>query len=114
MLLAVLFLLAAAALFFWTVTYFTGSAESVVISVPGEKTGEYDLAFDHEISVCGGSNIVQIKDGRVFMKSASCKNQYCVNHAPIEKGNEQIVCLPNQVLVQITEGRESEIDIVAN
>ena len=34
--------------------------------------------------------------------------------APIEKGNEQIVCLPNQVLVQITEGRESEIDIVAN
>lgn len=48
------------------------------------------------------------------MKSADCKNQHCVLHAPIRYGNEQIVCLPNKVLVEIEDNGESEIDTVAN
>lgn len=112
--LAVLFLAAAAAVLAWSVSYFTGGADSVVITAHGEIVGEYSLSEDREISVGDGSNVIAVKDGTVFMKSADCKNQHCVNHAPISRGNEQIVCLPNKVLVEITDNGESEIDTVAN
>lgn len=113
-LLAVLFIIAAIVLFIWSVNYFTEGGESVVISSQGKPVGAYDISEDREIVVDGGNNVVMIEGGKVYMKSASCKNQYCVEHAPISNGNEQIVCLPNKVLVEITDNGESEIDIVAN
>lgn len=48
-----------------------------------------------------GTNTVVIKDGEVYMESASCKNQICVNTGKISKKGESIVCLPNKVIVEI-------------
>ena len=70
--LAVLFLAAAAAVLAWSVSYFTGGADSVVITAHGEIVGEYSLSEDREISVGDGSNVIAVKDGTVFMKSAAC------------------------------------------
>lgn len=47
------------------------------------------------------SNIIKIENGKVFVESADCANQICVNHKPISKEKESIVCLPNKVLVEI-------------
>ena len=112
--LAVFFIAAAAAVLVWSLGYFGGSADSVVITAHGETVGVYSLSENREIVVDGGGNVVVIENGAVYMKSADCKNQHCVLHAPIRYGNEQIVCLPNKVLVEIEDNGESEIDTVAN
>lgn len=63
----------------------------------------------------GDVNIAVIEDGKVYMDRAGCDNQHCVNHQKISRGNEQIVCLPNKVILQIVDNTgDSEVDIVAN
>lgn len=47
-------------------------------------------------------NTVKIKGGNVSMDDSDCKNQICVNHNPINKKDEIIVCLPNKVTVEIS------------
>lgn len=48
-----------------------------------------------------GSNTVQIKNGKVSVTFADCKNQICKNHKEISKKGESIICLPNKVIAQI-------------
>ncbi len=54
-----------------------------------------DTVFDLE------TNIIKIENGSVFVESATCKNQVCVNHKPISKRGEVIACLPNKVIIEI-------------
>lgn len=46
-------------------------------------------------------NTVEIKNGKVRVSSADCKNQICVNHKPISKKGESIICLPTKVLAEV-------------
>lgn len=48
-----------------------------------------------------GTNVIEIKDGVVFVESANCKNQVCVKTGKICKKGESIICLPNKVIVEI-------------
>ncbi|MBQ2285943.1 MAG: NusG domain II-containing protein [Clostridia bacterium] len=48
-----------------------------------------------------GDNTVLIKDGKVKMQSAGCKNQICVRHKAISRKGESIICLPNKVIAEI-------------
>ncbi len=61
------------------------------------KTASLDsnTAFDLE------TNLIKIEKGKVWVESASCKNQICVNHKPISKRGEVIACLPNKVIIEI-------------
>ncbi len=61
----------------------------------------YDNSIDINETVDTGTNRVVIKDGIVYVDSASCKNQVCVNTGKISKKGESIVCLPNRVIVEI-------------
>lgn len=56
----------------------------------------------------GGTNLVKIQDGSVWVAHANCKNQDCVEHKPIQKDGEQIVCLPHGVTIQIA-AREEDV-----
>ncbi len=47
-------------------------------------------------------NRIVIKDGQVWIDSANCHNQICVHHAKIEYSGQSIVCLPHQLIVQIS------------
>ena len=58
---------------------------------------------DTQKEVC---NTVVIKDGTVYMESASCHNQVCVKHSAISLTGESIICLPNKIIVRI-EGSKS-------
>ena len=89
------------------------SGGTLTVTVAGEIYDTYDLAENQEISLDmdGGHNQFQIKDGVVSMMESDCPDQYCVKHAPIDKVNETIVCLPHKVVLEITEGEEAkEID----
>ena len=84
------------------------SGGTLTVTVRGEIYETYDLAKDQEISleIDGWHNRFRIKDGVVSMMEADCPDQYCVEHAPIDKVNETIVCLPHKVVLEITEGEE--------
>ena len=62
----------------------------------------------------GTYNTFEIKDGYVDMLDASCPDKLCVNHSNIHYNNETIVCLPNKVVLQITDAGEGEVDAVTN
>ena len=74
---------------------------AVSVEVDGEVVGVYSLSRDGEYSLCDGSNILEIKDGRAFMKSADCPDKTCVHSHAISSVGETIVCLPNRIFVSV-------------
>ncbi|PWM06363.1 MAG: hypothetical protein DBY06_01475 [Clostridiales bacterium] len=77
---------------------------------------EVSLAEDQEIQIQqadGSWNLLVIQQGQAYMKAASCPNQDCVHQSPLIPGETQlrplgrwIVCLPNQVSVELVEEGE--------
>lgn len=109
-------MLAAVLLFIIPVLSRKQSAGQVVIRCDGEIYGTYDIQEDQKITIQNGynENIVMIQDGKVWMESASCKNQICVQEGKIERPGQTIVCLPNRVTVEITGvGDEQDVDVIA-
>ncbi len=114
--LAAVFLIAALLIAWWSVHSYIGDRGAKVrIMTDGSVYGIYDLETDRtvEIETSHGVNRVVISGGEVRMEYSDCRNQYCVEHRPIGRTNEQIVCLPHRVLV-IIDGGEEDIDFVTD
>lgn len=60
-----------------------------------------DAEVAYTVSGGGGSNTVAIDHGSVDVTWSDCSNQICVDHAPITRTGEQIVCLPHGMVVEI-------------
>lgn len=54
--------------------------------------------------------VIEITNGQVNVTSANCRDQVCVKHPSISKDNEQIICLPNKVVIEIISSDENKID----
>ena len=52
----------------------------------------------------GGENLVEAAPGRIRMKSADCPDQVCVHQGWISDSTVPIVCLPHQVIIEVTGG----------
>ena len=80
---------------------FTGGnvGEKVIVSKNNETVFEGKLRENKTVDL--ESNVIEIKNGKVWVRNADCNNQICVNHKAISKKGESIVCLPNKVLVEI-------------
>lgn len=78
------------------------SGHSIVVEVDGEEYGTYDLSEDQMIEI-GGTNRLEIRDGKASMVYAECPDQLCVHMASISRSHELIVCLPNKVTVEAFE-----------
>jgi hypothetical protein len=90
---------------------------TVVIKVNGEIT--QSLLLSEDIIVIIGEktedyNILEIRDGFVYMTEANCPDELCVKHNRIHYNHESIVCLPHKVVVEIQGGEESEVDMISN
>ena len=46
-------------------------------------------------------NIVEIKNGKVKMREANCRDLICTHMPSIEKIGETIVCLPHRLILEI-------------
>lgn len=55
-------------------------------------------------------NLLICKEGRVQMVQSSCPDKICVHHTGISKVGESIICLPHRLVVEITNGKENELD----
>ena len=87
--------------------------ETVKIYLDNEEFASVPLSEDCEISV-NGTNVVVVKDGKAFMKSADCPDKICVRKSPISSAGRDIVCLPNRVTVRVISEKENEVDAVVN
>ena len=94
----------------------TGSEDAgqVTVTVKGEVQGIYSLDQNQTVEINHGSNVLEIKDGTAKMSEADCPDKLCVHQRSISKYHESIICLPNKVVVEVTEGEESKFDAVVN
>ncbi|HKL99976.1 MAG TPA: NusG domain II-containing protein [Mobilitalea sp.] len=101
---------------FILITLTKSEGSRVLIIVNGEEYKDMSLEEDTTFTLeleNGGWNTFVIKDGYVDMIDASCPDELCVNHKDIHYNNETIVCLPNNVVLQIIGGEKNEVDAVA-
>lgn len=78
---------------------FGAKGECVVVKEDNEVVYRGKLAEDYTLHLSG--NTVVVEDGKVFVKDADCREQICVNHRPISKKGETILCLPHKVSITI-------------
>ena len=50
------------------------------------------------------------QEWEAWMEWADCTDQICVNHRAVSREGESIICLPNQVVISVTDGEEAELD----
>lgn len=96
----------------WYLAAGTQKAEAVV-EVDGQEEGRYPLDQDTSVEIQledGSYNRLEIKDGRADITEASCPDKICVDHRPVNRRGESLVCLPNKVVVEIVNGQEAEVD----
>ena len=84
----------------------------VEVYVDGKLEYSYPINEDRTFEVRGGEgfNIVEIRDGGVSVIDADCKNGLCVKSVAISKNGQQIVCLPNRMIIVVRGGDEDEVD----
>lgn len=93
--------------------------QKVLIKTGGEVYGSYDLKKDQTIHVVynGHHNNITIKNGKVSMSFSDCRNQNCVHQGKISNTSQAIICLPNQVVVEIIDSKKDggdDIDVISN
>lgn len=116
--LALLLVLLCGGTTFWVAHTGTSGAQ-VEITVGGKLYGTYSLFENQDITIKQHDhlNVVSIHDGQVSMIHANCPNQLCVKQGAISRSNQTIVCLPNQVMVEIvgkhTGKDHSDADVIS-
>lgn len=86
--------------------------ETVRCFYKNKRIAEFPIDKDRVFSVKGdkGTIRISIKGGEASVVSAVCPRQICKNTAPISKPGEQIICVPNRVVVSI-HGRNKREDV---
>ena len=85
--------------------------DTAIIKIDGEVHEEFLLSEERTYTIDLDEeryNVLVIKNGYVQMSEASCPDHICVNHRPIQKSGETIVCLPNRLVIEIESANESD------
>lgn len=97
-------------------TLFSHPKNTVNIRRDGELLYSFDLSNTEdsiiEIPYGDSMNVVEIKDGRIRVKSALCPDKTCVDTGWLSSSGMPIVCLPNHLVIEYADG-ENEVDAVA-
>lgn len=99
-----------AALFFFLRIY-KEEGNTAVVRVSGEVTATYTLAEDRRVLIegkAGGTNTLVIENGTVRMTEASCPDKLCVHQGRVHLQGQTIVCLPNEVVIEILGTKKKE------
>lgn len=80
----------------------------LAILVDGVEYGVYELSEEQEIQI-NDTNVCKIEDGKVRMISANCPDRRCVHQKAIDERGGTIVCLPNKVVLEITDAKKGDV-----
>lgn len=82
-----------------------GDAGKAVVYYKNEVIASFDLDKDTEylIETELGTNLLVIRDGRVFIKEADCRDKICVNTGSLGSDDDirSIICLPHKLTVRV-------------
>ncbi len=95
-------------------TFITPDEDKAVITVNGEFYREMNLNEDgmFVINAKGGHNIVNVKNGEIFIVEATCPDKLCVRHGKLRSKYDSIVCLPHKIVIEYKTDSK-DIDAVA-
>ena len=81
---------------------FTKQGEVAIVTVDGQEYARLPLDTDTELCVNteNGENLIVVKDGKVYVESASCPDKICVKTGPASQ-QKTIICVPNKVSVTV-------------
>ena len=75
---------------------------TVQVYVKEKLVAEYSLSIDATYYLNNGSNVLVIEDGSAYIKEATCPGyQDCVEAGRIQYVGQKIICLPNEVRIEI-------------
>ncbi|ATW25896.1 NusG domain II-containing protein [Candidatus Formimonas warabiya] len=90
------------------------SSGTAVIKVGGKAIEEVNLIKEQgerQFIVQGviGPTTVKIKDHQISIVTAPCRDKICVHRGWIKNHGEAIVCVPNQVVIEM-KGKRANLD----
>jgi hypothetical protein len=85
------------------------SANIAKITVDGKLYSTVSLDVETKIEI-NDTNVAVVKNGEIYMESATCPDKLCVHQGRISDSSKKIVCLPNKVIIEAL--KESSIDTV--
>ena len=100
---------------FWMQVQDKNKAKEVVVSYKNEEILRADLEKDHVYKVQGtlGEVTIEIQEGRVRVEKETSPLNLCSIQGWVKESNRPIVCLPNNIVVQIeTMEDENGDDVV--
>ena len=119
MLIIVLALIAALALYLVSQVSLGAEASSVVVTVDGREMLRRPLAMENSYEIAqedGSVNVIRVEDGAVFMQEANCRDGLCIRQGRMKNAAKTIVCLPHKLVVQLTgdapESDVSDLDVI--
>ena len=89
------------------------SGAQIEISVGGQVCAVYPLNENATYiidGIYGGTNTLVVENNSAHMIDATCPDKVCIHMGTISKGGQSIICLPNQVVVQILSDDTMGID----
>jgi hypothetical protein len=108
----VIFLAAAGLIVFLFSRFPAGRSRESRVEVTGRYSQQYyDLHEDREVVVEGplGETLVIIKGGEVWVADSPCREKICIKMGKKKRTRDQIVCVPNRVIVEI-KGESEAVD----
>lgn len=108
-----LLLIAAAVLIY--LFFFRPAGDRVEITIDGKLYKTFSLEEEVTETIYTGEedcNTLVLRGGKAYMEYATCPDGICVDHSPIFREGESIVCLPNRVVVTVVTQGDNAPDIV--
>ncbi len=108
---AILLIVAGLIVFLFSRVFFIKTSESRVEVTGSAFQKYYDIHEDRVINVEGplGATTVIIEDGEVRVEDSPCREKICVKMGRKKRAGDQIICVPNRVIVEIT-GESEAVD----
>ena len=115
--LVALAVLACALLLFFQLRPSTGNFLTATVVLDNEVIAQYDLsalsqAETLEVNSCPYPLCIRIEPGRIRVEESSCPGSDCVHTGWADASGEQIIGLPNRLVISVSGSAGNEIDAV--
>ena len=94
-----------------------GNFLTATVVLEGETIARYDLsalAGPEELEVEGAAYpiTIQAEPGRIRILESGCPGQDCVHTGWASQAGQQIICLPNRLVISLSGGASDDIDAI--
>jgi hypothetical protein len=100
---------------FPAIRHFQHEGKRVVIELDGDVVGNFSLKDDRLVPVEGklGTTWIKMAEGGVRIVDSPCPYKLCVKAGSIRMSGENVICLPNRVIVRIAGDDGEAVDAVS-